>query len=431
MNHRRSENREAITGSTSKNAVTTVRLKTPQSGKFEENKDFVEQALQSPHLNDRERSKLLHVKNRRLSISRLYVHCEERLKANLKRYFEGDCEVVSSPQIYGIRPGLAPFLPYVEKNMEGTTTEHDLTYRSFDPVNVVRNWLQSCGELHHGCCGPQRQAEISGKSGPRLLIDVFDRSLVRAPPTAKYVALSYVWGGSNASACTTNENFASLQKVNGINHIGGLPPTVADAMDFVRKLDIRYLWCDRLCIIQDGGYEKEAELESMGSIYALSYFTLVAAQGDNASHPLYVERRSVDQSTNDNPSKHTHASFPRSNKHLLLDQAIDLMQSKWYSRAWTFQEYLFSKRRVVFQSKTVNWECRDAAWHESQDIPPTYTSKRSASLVTESHLNGFSVSIWPDMARYARLVSIFNRRQLVSNSKSQTAFIRHSTSFLG
>jgi len=87
------------------------------------------------------------------------------------------------------------------------------------------------------------------------------------------------------------------------------------------------------------------------------------------------------------------------------------MKTTYYSRAWTFQEYLFSKRRVVFQSDTVNWECLCSAWHESQD--PSNTSKISIShLANEPPLTGFKTTPWPDMFRYARLVSLFNQRNL-------------------
>jgi hypothetical protein len=37
---------------------------------------------------------------------------------------------------------------------------------------------------------------------------------------------------------------------------------------------------------------------------------------------------------------------------------------KYYKRGWTFQENLFSKRRLIFEHKIVRWECQQRSWHE-------------------------------------------------------------------
>jgi hypothetical protein len=350
------------------------------------------------------------------------THSEPRTVYELSLKEQKKHESVDS---HDIRPAhVIPFLPYVEKITDGCISQHDLTSQPFNPVKEVKSWLRSCDELHQGCCGPQVQADVSGESGPRLLIDVVEHCLVRTPPAAKYVALSYVWGGSSASACATNENVGRLLFVRGLDHLGDIPRTVEDAMCFVRELGIQYLWCDRLCIVQDGGSETEAELNTMGRIYALSYFTLVAAQGNDASDELYVANALVDQNERDSPNDNTQDSLKMSSKQILLDQAELLMDTKWYSRAWTFQEYLFSKRRVIFQSNTVNWECLETAWHESQIISRPISRTNVASPVGKVDETGFRMSAWPDMTRYARLVSIFNQRQLVRKLKILDALLR-------
>ena len=414
--------------------TVTSRVQTPHPGHFNDTKDLFRRPPQSPRLCISARRKRLRIKKNQESQSSRSLYADQGVHSESPSDDEPSVNEHKADRFahdYYVTPAhLIPFLPYVEKDADGSTSRHDLTHRSFDPVSVVQNWLQSCDGLHHGRCSPQVQTEINGKSGPRFLIDVLDHCLVRTPPAAKYVALSYIWGGSTASACTTNANVASLQEVNGLNHIGDLPHTVADAMDFVRKLDIRYLWCDRLCIEQDGNFETEAELNTMGSIYALSHFTLIAAQGDDAFEHLYVEQPPVDQTKSDAPNDLARVGLQKSNKEILLDQTDLLMDTVWYSRAWTFQEYLFSKRRVVFQSNTVNWECLHAAWHESQIIPKFCPGEHVASSVNESHATGFRISAWPDMARYARLVSIFNQRQLVRISSFRTALLRQGLSFL-
>jgi hypothetical protein len=95
---------------------------------------------------------------------------------------------------------------------------------------------------------------------------------------------------------------------------------------------------------------------------------------------------------------------------IMRQQSIRLMYTKWFSRAWTFQEHVFSRRRIVFHGDTVNWECPCASWHETQDMPLVLSKGPQLACAT---LNSDIVaSSWPDMLRYARLVSLFLQRDL-------------------
>jgi hypothetical protein len=70
-----------------------------------------------------------------------------------------------------------------------------------------------------------------------------------------------------------------------------IPRTIRDAMAVVRKLGIRYLWVDALCIIQDDPQDKAKEIHRMDSIYEGSTFTLVAASGSHADAGLSAVSR--------------------------------------------------------------------------------------------------------------------------------------------
>jgi hypothetical protein len=56
-----------------------------------------------------------------------------------------------------------------------------------------------------------------------------------------------------------------------------LSQTFRDAIAIVRRLNIRYLWIDSLCIIQDDRTDWETESAKMSSIYRLSTITIAAA----------------------------------------------------------------------------------------------------------------------------------------------------------
>lgn len=89
---------------------------------------------------------------------------------------------------------------------------------------------------------------------------------------------------------------------------------------------------------------------------------------------------------------------------------------------WTLQEYLLSRRRVIFHNDTVNWECLCCSWTESHYLDDVstqetdfYSSQESlACACSHSPDMGFvfEAAPWPNMFRYARLVALYNRRDL-------------------
>ncbi|OAL42788.1 HET-domain-containing protein [Pyrenochaeta sp. DS3sAY3a] len=255
----------------------------------------------------------------------------------------------------------------------------------FRPTEVVRRWLDTCERVHAGHCGQGLPSTVGPWSRPLLLIDVRTNCLVEAPPEVRYIALSYTWGQDQSTASATLKNIVNLQEPNGLGSII-LPRVIADSMKFVAELGERYLWVNRLCVVQDGP-AKQHQLNGMGNIYAGSYFTLVAAKNDDASGPLDAARNTPWPRKLRRPPSLIKHDAPNarpilSGKRIIVTQAQYLMRTSWYTRGWTLQEYLFSKRRVVFQGDTVNWECLYDAWHE------------------------------PDMLRFSRLVAMYIKRDL-------------------
>ncbi|OAL56511.1 HET-domain-containing protein [Pyrenochaeta sp. DS3sAY3a] len=281
----------------------------------------------------------------------------------------------------------------------------------FRPTEVVRRWLDTCERVHAGHCGQGLPFTVGPWSRPLLLIDVSTNSLVEAPPEVRYIALSYTWGQDQSTASATLKNIVNLQEPNGLGAIT-LPRVIADSMKFVAELGERYLWVDRLCVVQDGP-AKQHQLNGMGNIYAGSYFTLVAARNDDASGPLYATRNTPWPRKLRRPPSLIKHDAPKarpilSGKRIIVTQAQYLMRTSWYTRGWTLQEYLFSKRRVVFQGETVNWECLYDAWHEVQDV----SEAKLDTFHGDSQITGLRTPPWPDMLRFSRLVAMYIKRDL-------------------
>lgn len=89
---------------------------------------------------------------------------------------------------------------------------------------------------------------------------------------ARYATLSHCWGTS-ANFVTTLGNQPT--RVAGMD-TGDMPKTFRDAITVARRLGLRYLWIDSLCILQGDKEDWEAESAKMGSYYGDSYITIAA-----------------------------------------------------------------------------------------------------------------------------------------------------------
>jgi hypothetical protein len=157
-----------------------------------------------------------------------------------------------------------------------------------------------------------------------------------------------------------------------------LPETVADAVLLVRMLGIRYLWVDTLCIVQDSDHEKQVQISSIVEIYQNAALTIVAACAEDATSRLpgvRIPRKGFQEQvfvqngtlvstclvaplepTRDGQNRYDH------------DRGNYLLQSKWNSRGWKFQESLVSRRCLILCQEQVFWECRSASWCEEREL---------------------------------------------------------------
>ncbi|KAM6478222.1 heterokaryon incompatibility protein-domain-containing protein [Trichoderma sp. SZMC 28011] len=236
-------------------------------------------------------------------------------------------------------------------------------------MNIVREWLHFCDTHHEGRCSrrPVRK-EIQGfrlidcaQSRPQVV----ERSL-----RDDYVALSYVWGDINAD--------------------GSWPQVVRDAAAVVTELGFRYLWVDRFCTSDERPQEKREHIQRMDEIYGGAAFTIIAAAGENAMHGL----PGVGSTSRPAQPKY---KFTTSNITLvssLQDPRLLIERSTWYTRGWTYQEGLLSRRRLVFTEQQMYWECDGMTCPEALDLPFEFyhdtEEKRMYDFVRPGLFNGVS-----------------------------------------
>lgn len=126
----------------------------------------------------------------------------------------------------------------------------------FDP-SLFRRYLNHC-DKQHDCL----RVQPSQQHNPGFhVIDVDDMCIVRAPVDCQYVALSYVWGGVIQTRLRRS-NIKLLEARQGLER-QDLPDTIRDAIRICRDLKVKYLWVDRLCIVQNSHSHTKSQVARM------------------------------------------------------------------------------------------------------------------------------------------------------------------------
>ncbi|KAF2098170.1 HET-domain-containing protein [Rhizodiscina lignyota] len=305
----------------------------------------------------------------------------------------------------------------------------DLSWHGID-LSHSYHMLKTCWHTHTRCAKTYLNAPGS-HNDEILLLDVHDLCLVQNRLSCSYLTLSYVWGGT-AQFETTRENFIDLQRPGAIaEHFDLIPQVIKDGIEVTRLLGERFLWVDRLSIIQDDSQSKHDHIQRMGRIYHGCLLTIVALGGNKASDSLNCSseqsRPFVDQ---ENIS-----SIPAYTTSLQMR----VLGSAHNERAWTFQERLLSPRCLFFHGKEQSpfFVCRqDFAYdmpgklhngdktidrvvvHKAHVLNPLASYFDSSRMITDEKQRRFEA-----FSRYDQLVSGYTSRKLSFSSDILNAFV--------
>jgi hypothetical protein len=178
-------------------------------------------------------------------------------------------------------------------------------------------------------------------------------------------------------------------------------------MQLTIAIQKKYLWVDRLCIVQDHP-RKEEEFMRMDQIYAGAYMTIIAA----AEHGLYFTLDgTVHNPTLESPND-WFSGFGIDRDSRIKEYYGTVSRSKWAKRAWTYQEYILSKRVVFFFDTRVFWQCECAVWDKDYLRPKQDNEAESMVSSNSGPTRSFSVPAWPDFGLYADLICPYNGRDL-------------------
>lgn len=233
----------------------------------------------------------------------------------------------------------------------------------FADVRLFKRWMKLCFSQHGDTCARPPWIQSNDDIPPNFrLIDLQAGCVVEATVRVPYFALSYVWGPSENDFRATSTNIDDLKKLHSLTQVE-LPRTIIDVMKLVSDLGGKYLWVDRLTILQDDEVDKSLQIPRMDSIYSLAELTIIAASGSGARDGvagLSTPRR-LDQDFCRVSPKVALMTFPTENAY----------SSCAYShRGWTLQERLLSRRTLMFTEGQAFWSCQCADWIERLSLEP-------------------------------------------------------------
>jgi len=213
-------------------------------------------------------------------------------------------------------------------------------------VAAIRSWLAEEYILENRASPPEL---------PTRVIDVEPNSSTRCRiyetqygEKAEYAALSYCWGKGAQQVTTTRSNITDFSS----ELPASLSATIRDAIQVCRKIGLRFLWVDALCIIQDDDNDKYDQIARMGSIYKNATLTIVAACAGTAAAGFL---------SSENAEAHCRLPF-------FVDDhtsgTVSLRGSEgaevtlaWteplFRRGWAFQELMLSRRMLIFDTKQI------------------------------------------------------------------------------
>ena len=288
--------------------------------------------------------------------------------------------LVCKQQLKACRARLIP-LDDIALTLDETAHQEDPNTGSEPAFQWVYKWLSNCLRSHPECQKfnnlpyplPARVLDVGDEDGsedPYLYIPNFELN----SQLYAYLTLSHRWGSSKMLT-TTMENIEKRQT--GIP-LSEMPDTFRDAVIITRKLGIRYLWIDSLCIIQNSAADWEAEAAKMGNIYRHSLLTIAALSSTDSMSGCFAERKEFFGRPCKLGLKVPEGVFGWRSGGVYVrlkqgegDNAIFAERAKERgpldSRGWVLQERVLSTRILNYSSQELRWECIS---HEcSESIP--------------------------------------------------------------
>ena len=230
---------------------------------------------------------------------------------------------------------------------------------------------------------PSRTIDVGPSNGskqPRLVCHKIEEH----DGPEEWITLSHCWGGSSPLK-TTLSSFAERLKVIPPDT---MPSTFRDAVVITRKLGVRHLWIDSLCIIQDSPEDWKSEATRMAGVYKYGLLNIAANTASTCHDGIFSNRirplAPVKLPLRSRKHNINSYMYVRSGRWDMCRNAIEESESTLSSRAWVLQESLLSPRTLHYAKQQMLWECIHHTFCECSIFP----------IATISISNKLALSRW-------------------------------------
>ncbi|KAI0887732.1 HET-domain-containing protein [Annulohypoxylon maeteangense] len=265
-------------------------------------------------------------------------------------------------------------------SMISPSTSDDKTW------SLVQSWLDRC-LVSHSLCRNQALTVFS----PTRLLELVDtgsdktfRLVQRGEfdPGERYVTLSHCWGPESGEEklqlVASTMSSLSVGKL-----VNSLPKTFRHAFEIADRLHIRYIWIDRLCIIQDSEEDWRDESATMQTVYRNGFLNIAALGATNDEGGCFFDRDPVlvkPTIINISPDQDLPSHYRFSDETETWTR--DFHRETLITRAWVLQERMLSARNLYFGTQQVFWECCTTNCCETVPAGPllTYITRSTTGL---------------------------------------------------
>jgi hypothetical protein len=174
-------------------------------------------------------------------------------------------------------------------------------------------------------------------------------------PEGPYATLSHCWGAANIPTLSETSLATFKQCIPST----GLPKTFTEAVIIARRLEIRYLWIDSLCILQDSRTDWDTESALMQQVYSNSLLNIAATSSKNNFGGLFRSRDPIDLAP---CSVRPEWAAIEREEFVVLDRNLWDRQFRFAPlnrRGWVIQERILAPRVLHFGETQLLWECHE------------------------------------------------------------------------
>ncbi|KAI7783421.1 hypothetical protein LA080_011982 [Diaporthe eres] len=144
------------------------------------------------------------------------------------------------------------------------------------------------------------------------------------------------------------------------------PQTFIDAVNIARRLGLRYLWIDSLCICQDDANDWARESSRMVDVYSNAHVVIAANRSDDCNGGIFHSRMARPETTFKLPggADHVQAMLLFQSDQRVAFTATEFLGEPLTRRGWALQERVLAKRVIHYNTRQVYFECDQGIFAE-------------------------------------------------------------------